>query len=121
MLANSISLTLGSDTLVLKRINQDNNASTYFGRVGATTDVTMSVKHTFPRNRVTPGNESHLVRFDLDVYDATTKQLLRRNSVWTVMQVASGIQDSVQLKQAYELITEFMTSDNIDAILGRES
>lgn len=121
MLTSPISLTLGSDTLVLNRVNQDGYASTYFGRIGSNTDVTMSVKHTFPKSRSVVGRESHLVRFDIEVFDGVSGGLIRKNSVWTVLQVDGGQQDSASLKQAYELITEFMTSGNIDAILGRQS
>lgn len=121
MLATTYTLTYNAESLVLNKINQDSNGSVFYGKLGTDRDVTLTVKHTFPKSRVNPGTESHLVRFDIAYYNAVDGKLLRSDSAWTVLQTKDGVQVNASLKSTYELITEFLTSMNQDAILDRRS
>lgn len=123
MLANSYSLTYNAEALVLNKINQDANGSVYFGKLGTDRDITMTVKHTFPRSRTAKSPvESHLVRFDISYYNAVDGTLLRTNSAWVVLQTKDGLQIDADLKSTYELITEICAVSGFqDAILSRRS
>lgn len=120
MLANSYTLDYtGTDDLVLKRTNQDAGGSTFFFR-GSNYDVTMSVKHTYPAVRGS-GEESHLVRFDVQQYDADGV-LVRTSSVWTVFATRGGAQDTTVSANIFDSMTEFFGQVGmVDAILGREA
>lgn len=120
MLANSYTLDYtGTDDLVLKRTNQDAGGSTFFFR-GSNYDVTMTVKHTYPAVRGS-GEESHLVRFDVQQYD-TDGILIKTSSVWTVIVTRGGAQDNTVSSDIFGSLMEFMgLSGMLDAILGREA
>lgn len=121
MLANSYALTYNAEALTLNKINQDGNGSVFFGKLGTDRDVTMTVKHNFPKNRTTKGIESHLVRTDIAYYNVVDGTLLRTDSIWTVFQTKDGIQVDATLKSTYELHMEFLSPGNQDAILARRS
>lgn len=120
MLANSYTLDFaGTDDLVLVRTNQDAGGSTYFFR-GSSLDVTMNIKHTYPAAR-TSGEESHLVRMDVQSYDAEGV-LIRTTSAWTVITTRGGAQDTTVASNIHKALTEFLAVSGVKAaILARES
>lgn len=120
MLANSFTLDYtGTDDLILKRTNQDAGGSTFFFR-GSTYDVTMTIKHQYPAAR-SSGEESHLVRFDVQQYDGDGVHL-RTTSVWTVLTTRGGAQDTTVSTNIFETMSEFFAqSGMLAAILGREA
>lgn len=118
MLDNTLTLDFGTGTVILTRVNQDDFASTYFGESGSD-KLSLSVKHTIP-GRGQPG-ESHLVRLDVEHYDATGAYQ-RTSSAWLVVKTFDGTQDSaVSLKVGLSLQSFVGVSANLQKVLARES
>lgn len=117
MFSDTITLDFeGTDDLVLNKRKEGNYSSEYFGTVGDV-DIIMSIKHTFPKSRGS-GTESHLVRFDLTEYDSTTGLIVRQASTWRVMATNTGRQDSTQMGNLYDSLSEFLDSTNVGSLLN---
>lgn len=117
MIGDTITLTWNALSKVLNKINQDNYGAEYYLEDG-TRRFTLSVKHTIPA-KGKPG-ESHLVRLDVEVYDANGV-LLRTSSAWSVIRTDTGIQDQEESEDAAEALVAFLTAANITKIVGRQS
>lgn len=83
-----------------------------------TTRYTMSVKHTIPPKG--GAGESHLVRLDVDQYDAGNV-LLRTSSAWIVIKTFDGVQLATASDYTTQALIDFLTDGNIDKIIARES
>jgi hypothetical protein len=117
MFSDTITLDFeGTDDLVLRKRKEGNYSSEYFGTVGDV-DILMSIKHTFPKTRGS-GAESHLVRFDLTEYDSDTGLIVRQASTWRVLATNSGRQDSTQMGNLYDSMSEFLDSTNVGSLLN---
>lgn len=75
------------------------------------------MKHTIPARGAS--GESHLVRLDVEVYDAAGV-LLRTASAWTVIRTDNGIQDPEESEDAAEAVVDFLSDANITKIVGRQ-
>lgn len=117
MIGDTISLTHNGGAIVLTKINQDNYGAEYFLESGVRR-FTMTVKHTIPSRGA--AGESHLVRLDVEVYDAGGV-LLRTSSAWTVIRTDNGIQDQEESEDAAEALVAFLTAANITKVVGRQS
>jgi len=117
MIGESIAITYNGVSKTLPRLNQDNFGATYFLEDGQLR-YNLNVKHTIPQ-KGKPG-ESHLVRLDVEHYDAVGV-LLRTASAWTVIRTDNGIQDKTSSDRATSALQSFLTAANITKIIGRES
>lgn len=117
MIGDTVSLTYDAVTKTLSKINQDNYGAVYYLEDGLER-FTMSVKHTIP-GRGKPG-ESHLVRLDVEHYDAEGA-LLRTSTAWTVVRTDQGIQDSASSEAAANALVAWLSAANVTKIVGRES
>jgi hypothetical protein len=122
MLPSPISITVGSDSLSFRRVNQDNYTAAYYA---VSTDglrrYNLSVKHTLPQKTGT--GESHLVRLDVEEFDTDTK-LVRSFSTWTVFKTSVGLQDSTKMVNLWAGLEAAMSADTnaiINGVLLRES
>jgi hypothetical protein len=119
MLGSTITLSVNAVNKILVRVNDSEPySSTYFLEDG-TTDYTLIFKHTVPASRGA-SKESHLVRLDVVEYDATTGDILRKQSVWEVMEASTGRQDSTTLGY-YVAALNTWVSTNKALILARDS
>lgn len=116
-LTDPIALNYNGGVVNLARINQDNYGAEYYAESG-TSRFTMSVKHTIPAKG--KAGESHLVRLDVEHYDANGL-LLRVASAWTVVRTDSGIQDQESSEDATEALVDFLSAANITKVVGRQS
>jgi hypothetical protein len=119
MLGTTITLSVNSVNKVLSRVSDpEPYSSTYFLEDGVD-DYTLTFKHTVPRSRGA-SKESHLVRLDVNTYDATSGALLRKHSTWIVDETGIGKQDSTTAGyHASALATWFNTNKAL--VLARES
>lgn len=119
MLGTTVSITVNAVAKVLNRVNDSEPYSaTYFLEDG-TEDYTLTVKHTIPSSRGS-SKESHLVRLDVNYYDAENV-LLRRQSIWTVAEVSNGRQDTTTLDYLAQGLFGFLNTTNMTKVLGRQS
>jgi len=116
-LTDPIALTYDGATVNLARINQDNYGAEYYAESG-TRRLTLAVKHTIP-GKGKPG-ESHLVRLDVEHYDAQGL-LLRTASAWTVIRTDHGIQDQTMSEKSTAALVALLTAGNITKVVGRQS
>ena len=122
MLANSYTVNLGATPVTLTKVNQDAYTSNFFAKVGTDKDVTLTIKHTFPKKRNASGVESHLARVDVNYYDAVDQSLLRTVSQWTVWQTAGLYQIDADSASVQKFLKDFVATAGVEAaVLGRES
>lgn len=117
MIGDPVQITYNTVAKDLVRVNQDNFGASYYLEDG-TERFNLSVKHTIPA-KGKPG-ESHLVRLDVEHYDANSV-LLRTASAWTVIRTDNGIQDATSSSRAALALLGLLTSANITKVLSRES
>lgn len=119
MLDNTLTIDYGAHTgTVLTRIREEGYGSEYYGEAGVY-KFTLTVKHTVPA-RGQPG-ESHLVRLDVEHYDADGLYL-RTSSAWLVIKTFDGVQDSGESSDTVLALQDFTgVSTNIDKVVARES
>lgn len=116
-LSDPIALAYNGGSIDLARINQDNYGAEYYAESG-TNRFSLSVKHTIPAKG--KSGESHLVRLDVEHYDANGV-LLRVASAWTVIRTDTGIQDQESSEDAAEALVALLSAANITKVVGRQS
>lgn len=118
MLGTPVTVTYASESIDLHRINQDNYASTYFGKNAAgDAHLTLAIKHTIPARG--GEGESHLVRLDVEHYASGV--YVRTSSAWTVVKTSDNVQDDTSSANAAEVIEAFMGTASFASVLGRQS
>lgn len=115
MFAATIALTYGGVTKTLNRTNQDNGGSEYYLN-DSLLRFYLKISHTVPAKG--KYGESHLVRLDVEQYDALGV-LLRTNSSWTVIKTFDGIQDDPGSEDTAEALVGFLTPANIASLVDR--
>jgi hypothetical protein len=120
MLANSYDLTVGSDTITVKRLNQDNFSSKYFGeKSDGTIKVHASISHTIPATGKT--GESHLIRVDVERFDSAGVYL-RMESAWTVYKTFDAAQVTSTLGNTEGALASLLAVTDLKAaVMARES
>ena len=119
-LADPLVFTWDGVSKSLVRLNQDNNSDgTKYYLEDGVRRFTVTVKHTIPGTG--KSGESHLVRLDIEVYDATMVTLLRVASSWMVIRTDNGIQLQEESEDCAEALVAIMTAANITKIVGRQS
>jgi hypothetical protein len=116
-LGDPISITYNGVAKSLAKIYSPNGGVEY-SLDEITTRYTLSVKHTIPPKG--GAGESHMVRLDVDHYDASNV-LLRTSSVWTVIKTFVGVQLATASDYAAQALVDFLTDGNIDKVIARES
>jgi hypothetical protein len=117
MIGDSLTITYNAASKVLLKVNQDNYGAEYFLRESLAI-YRLKISHTIPAKLGT--NESHLVRLDVETYDANG-ELVRTESCWTVMKTADAAQNSTTLLYAINSLVGWTTSANMTKVMGRES
>jgi len=118
MLGSTITLAVNAVNKILVRVNDSEPfSSTYFLEDGLF-DHTLVIKHTVPSARGV-SKESHLVRYDVVEYDSAGL-LIRKQSVWSVMEASSGRQDSTTLGYYTQALATWLGT-NKALILARDS
>lgn len=115
--SDPIVLAWNATTVSLNKVNQDSFGSVYYG-VDGVRRFTLTVKHTIPARGA--AGESHMVRLDVEVYDANGV-LLRTASAWAVVRTDGGIQDSEESEDAAEAIVDFLSDANITKLVSRQN
>lgn len=119
MLDNTLSIDYAATTgITLTRVNQDNYSSEYYGETGDM-KFKLNVKHTIPARGL--AGESHLVRLDVEHYDAEGTYM-RTSSAWIVVKTFDSTQDTTAVS-ATALALQGVTDDAtfIGKIAARES
>jgi len=117
MIGDSIDLTYNSVTKTLVKINQDNYGAVYYlDDTSNSMSFTLNISHTIPKNGT---GESHLVRLDIDNYDAEGVST-NKHSVWTVMKTNLGRQ-AADTDLSADALIGWLTPTNVDKVLGRQS
>lgn len=75
MLTSPISVTIGADTLSMKRINQDNFGSTYLAK-GTGYEARMNVRHSYEGKNANGQYERHNVDLQYTTFDEDGKPTL---------------------------------------------
>lgn len=118
MLDNTLTLTFDTTDVVLTRVTDQNYSSTYRGESGSN-KFTLKFSHTIP-DRGSAG-ESHLVRLDVEHYDAEGVYL-RTSSAWTVIKTFDGTQDSAACAHVVAALQDFTAvAANIARVINGES
>jgi bifunctional ADP-heptose synthase (sugar kinase/adenylyltransferase) len=118
MLGSTITLSINAVNKVLVRVDDSEPYSSKYFLEDGDDEYTLKFTHTVPKSRGA-SKESHLVRLDVDTYDSDDV-LVRRQSVWTVMEASSGRQDATTLGYyAQGLMTWLGTNKAL--ILARDS
>lgn len=118
MLASTITVTINAVAKVLNFQSTTGNASVYF-LAEATRDYTLAIKHTVPKARGL-SKESHLARLDVVDYDALGV-VIRKSSVWMVMETSAGVQSDTDLTYFKTGLTGFLDSTTTAKVLQRVS
>lgn len=116
-LADPVVVTYNAVAKNLVRINQDAYGSEYYLEDG-TERFTLKVQHTVPPKG--GANESHMVRLDVEHYDAEGA-LLRVSSAWTVIKTFDGKQDSTSSDRVTQALVDLLSDAFILKVIGRES
>lgn len=117
MLDNTLTVTYDSASVTLTRVAEQNFSSTYYGEDSGR-KFTLNVNHTIPARG--SAGESHLVRLNVEHYDAEGKYL-RTSSAWTVIKTFDGTQDSNACAHTAAALQSFATVANTAKIIARES
>lgn len=120
MLGTTATVTINSVAKVLARINDSEPYSATYFLEEATREYTLQIKHTIPATRGA-SKESHLVRLDVVDYDATSGELVRKQSAWTVMECSSGRQESTDLGYFVAGLQGFLDTSTTANVLARDS
>lgn len=123
MLTTPITLDYAGASVTLHRINQDNNASKYYGKLAdGVSSVTLTIQHTIPKKKGSPG-EAHLVRFDVEHFDVAGVYQ-RTSTAWSVIRTNDGVQDDASSEDVALALCTFLsanTAANLVAVLARRS
>lgn len=89
MLPSPLSVTIGTETYAMSKINQDNFGSRYLAK-GENVEVTLEVKHVYEKASTDGQYERH--NFDLRRirYDPTGAKAPQHDQVYTVMRCKRG-------------------------------
>jgi len=118
MLSSTITLTVNGVAKVLSRITGSEPYQSKYWLEDGLVEYLLSFKHTVPSKRGI-SKESHLVRLDVNTYDADNV-LVRTQSVWTVLEVSVGRQDTTTLGYYSDALAAWIAA-NEALILARES
>ncbi|DAD52496.1 coat protein [ssRNA phage SRR5467091_14] len=114
--SDPLGITYNAVVKNLVRVNQDKNGADYF-LDGGTLQYSISTRHTIPA-RGAPG-ESHMIRLDVDEFDAQSVYL-RRSGVWLVVKTFDNVQSTTNAGYAANALVGLMTSGNVGKLLARE-
>jgi hypothetical protein len=117
-ITDPLTFAYDSGNITLNRINQDNYGSVFYG-TGTDLAVTLTFKHTIPP--IGGDGESHLVRVDVDHFDSTTHEFVRRSSAWCAIRTDGTPQDSENSEDVTEALVDFLSDANITKVVGRQS
>lgn len=118
MLDNTLTITYDAASVVMTRVAEQNFSSKYYGENG-NDKLNLTVKHDIPAR----GNagESHLVRLDVEHYDAEGVYL-RTSSAWTVIKTFDGTQNSASCGFTVGALQDVTANATIiTKIIARES
>lgn len=118
MFTNPMQITYNAVTKDLEKVNQQDYTGLYY-LDDDTVRFNARVAHTVPK----PGQpgESHLLRLDADQLDATTYELVRRDSVWIAARTDFGVQNTTELDYLADSLIGLMTAANIGKLLSRQT
>jgi hypothetical protein len=116
--SDPITFAYDGGNVTLNRVSSGDYSSKYFG-VGTNLTITLTVKHTVPA--VGADGESHLCRVDIDHFDGTTGELLRRASAWTSVRTDGSPQDSENSEDVTEALVDFLSDANVTKLISRQS
>lgn len=114
--SDPLSITYNAAAKATVRVNQDANGSDFY-LDGGTAKYSISIRHTRP-NKVGIG-ESHMVRLDVDEFDANGIYV-RRGSVWLAAKSYDQAQNSTTLGYAVNALVGLLTTTNVAKLLARE-
>nr|UJQ84955.1 MAG: hypothetical protein 2 [Leviviridae sp.] len=119
MIGDTIGITYNAVAKTLVKVNQDNfGADYYYDDSANLMRFFLKIRHTIPARG--KSGESHLLRLDVEVYDAGGV-LLRTSSAWNVISTGDGVQDFTTSKRVQAALLTAATVTNTDKLLGRES
>lgn len=116
--ADPITYAYDGGTVSLNRINQDNYGAVYYG-TGTNLTITLTVKHTIPA--LGKDGESHLARVDIDHFNATSGEFVRRASAWCAVRTDGAPQDTEMSEDVTESLVDFLSDANVTKLVGRQS
>lgn len=117
MLGTTLGITYNAVAKTLSRVKDDGYSADYYLDDGQLKFL-LSVKHTVPsRGGV---GESHLVRLDVDMYDANMV-FLRTASAWTVIKTFDAVQDTTSSNNVANALRTLTDSTFIGKLNTRES
>jgi hypothetical protein len=116
--SDPITFAYDGGNITLNRVGQGNFSSQWYG-TGTNLAITMSLKHTIPA--VGKDGESHLCRVDIDHFDATSGEFVRRSSAWASIRTDGAAQDTEKSEDVTEALVDFLSDANITKLVGRQS
>lgn len=119
MFADSLAVTYNAVSKTLTRLTDGSYSSKYGLDDGGTAYFTLRIEHTVPSTPQGTG-ETHMVRLDIDRYDAQSVYL-RRDSAWFVLKTSDAKQVSVDLDYTAQALVDFLSDANLDKLIARES
>lgn len=119
-----ISVTVEAEAFSCAVNEQKGRETRYYARnSGGTKALTVTIDHSYPASGK-DGAETHLVRADLETFDATTGDLVRTTPCWIVLKTLAGsTQDTAELKSLYKGLTAALadtTDQLLDQVLNRQ-
>nr|UJQ85493.1 MAG: hypothetical protein 2 [Leviviridae sp.] len=117
MFTSPISLTYDGVATNLHRVNNDNYASTYYGKDSVNNRIfTLLFRHRLPKGKGL--GEGHTATLNVERYD--TDGNLVKDTVFVTLQCDTA-QDDAALEKAYNAAVAAMTTVTVSAFLGRQS
>lgn len=120
MLGTTITIPVNAVNKVLNRVNDSEPYSATYFLAEANVEYQVTIKHTIPKTRGA-SKESHLVRLDVTDYDATSGDLVRKQSVWTVIETSVGRQDDTTAGYYVAGLDAFLDATVTGKVLARQS
>lgn len=117
MLADPLSITYNAVAISMKKIKEQNGASTYYAENGGR-KFTLDFSHTIPATG--KGGESHLAKLTVEHFDANGI-FLRSVSAWTVVKTFDQPQVAVDAEYAGRAVRDLLANAFLTQLVGRET
>lgn len=118
MLADSLTITYNAVAVTLNKVTEANFSSQYYGEATGMR-FNLSVKHTIPP--VGKGDESHLIKLQVEHFDPATGTYIRSVAPWVVIKTLDNSQDTTQAFRATKALIGLMSDAFVNQIIGRQS
>jgi hypothetical protein len=117
-IGDPITFAYDGGNITLNKVDPNGDPGSKYWGVGTNMELTLSIRHRVPK--IGSDGESHLVRLDVDHFDATTNAFVRRSSAWVSIVTTGSPQDQENSEDAAEALVDFLSDATITKIVGRQ-